>query len=70
MGHYLRRYYSFITDRDIPMDTNEDNIIDTKPEEGEYIEKNFLGFNSVKGYPLYLKDVLLFFIVNILKNIL
>ena len=61
LGHYLRRYYSFLTDRDIPMDTNEDNIIDTKPEGGEYVEKNFLGFNSVKGYPLYLKDALLFF---------
>ena len=60
MGHYLRRYYSFITDREIPMDTNDD-IIDTKPEGREYVEKNFLGFNSIKGYPLYLKEVLLFF---------
>ena len=58
MGHYLRRYYSFITDRDIRMDTEEDILIDTKPEGGEYIETNFLGFT---GSVLYLKDILYFF---------
>ena len=55
-GHFLRRYYSFITGGIIKMDTNEDNLIDTKPESGFYIEKNFLGFETETR--LYLKDAL------------
>jgi len=58
MGHYLRRYYSYITDREISMVTDEDDIIDTKPEGGVNAEKLILGRESKY---LYLKEAIFFF---------
>ena len=58
MGHFMRRYYSYITDGYISIDTKEDSIIETRPEGGENAEKNFLGFRRPN---LYLRDALCFF---------
>ena len=58
MGHYLRRYYSYITDREIAMVTDEDDIINTKPEGRINAEKLILGGET--RY-LYLKNALCFF---------
>ena len=58
MGHYLRRYYSYITDREIAMVTDEDDIIDTKPEGGINAEKLILGRETKY---LYLKNAICFF---------
>ena len=66
MGHYLHKYYSFITNGDIAMNTKDDNIIDTKPEGGLHAEKNFLGINS--GSCLYLSKVIYFFGYNIFDD--
>ena len=58
-GHFLRRYYSYITNGIIKMDTNEDALINTSPEGGLFVERNFLGFKTESR--LYLKDALFFF---------
>lgn len=55
-GHFLRRYYSYLTNGIIKMNTNDDDLIDTKPEGGEFIEDQFLGIKTRSR--LYLKDVL------------
>lgn len=57
--HFLRRYYSYITNGIIKMDTNEDALINTSPEGGSFVERNFLGFKTESR--LYLKDALFFF---------
>ena len=41
------------------MDTNEDALINTSPEGGLFVERNFLGFKTESR--LYLKDALFFF---------
>ena len=55
-GHFCRRYYSYITNGIIKMDTGEDNVYDTKPKGGLFVEKKFLGFKTISR--LYLKDAL------------
>ena len=45
-GHFIRRYYSYITNGLIKMDTNDDDCINTKPEGGFFVEQNFLGFKT------------------------
>ena len=55
-GHFVRRYYSYITKGIIKMDTKDDDCINTKPESGLFIEKNFLGFKTKTE--LFLKDAL------------
>ena len=61
LGHYMRRYYSYLTNMAISMNTKEDNKIDTKPEGGFYVEKKFLGFQDSH---LYLRNALSFFYYN------
>ena len=55
MGHYLRRYYSYITDREISMVTGEDKIIDTNPEGGVNAERIIFGRECKY---LYLREAL------------
>ena len=55
-GHFIRRYYSYITKGLIKMDTEDDNFINTQPESGNFAEREFLGFTSESR--LYLKDAL------------
>ena len=55
-GHFVRRYYSYITNGLIKMDTNDDDCINTKPEGGFFVEQNFLGFKTQTK--LFLKDAL------------
>ena len=55
-GHFIRRYYSYITKGLIKMDTNDDDCINTKPEGGFFAEREFLGFKTQSR--LYLKDAL------------
>ena len=55
-GHFMRRYYSYITNGIISMNTSDDELINTKPERGEFSEKYFLGFKTHSK--LYLKDAL------------
>ncbi len=59
-GHFLRRYYSYLTKGVIEMDTNDDNLINTKPEGGFFVEKYFLGLDNRAH--LFLKDALFFFL--------
>ena len=54
VGHFIRRYYSYITKELIKMDTEGDDFINTKPECGKFIERKFLGFTTESR--LYLKD--------------
>ena len=67
LGHYTRRYYSFLTDRDIRMNTEEDDLINTKPEGGFHVEKNFLGF-EIPSSILYLKEAIYFFCFKYFKD--
>ena len=49
LGHYLRRYYSFLTGKLIAFNTLDyDNDIYTGTEGGIYIEEKFLGINFSK----------------------
>ena len=66
-GHFLRRYYHYITNGIIKMDTYDDDIIITKPEGGFFAEEKFLGFQTKTE--LYLKDALyfLFYGINLEK---
>lgn len=43
MGHFLRRYYSFLTNNKVKFNTKEDNVINMKPESGNFVEREFLG---------------------------
>ena len=66
-GNFLRRYYSYLTNGIIKMNTKEDDLIDSKPEGGDYIKINFLGINTHAR--LYLKDTLfLLFYDNNFEN--
>jgi len=67
LGHYTRRYYSFLTDRDIRMNTEEDDLINTKPEGGFHVEKKFLGF-EIPSSILYLKEAIYFFCFKYFKE--
>ena len=58
-GHFLRRYYSYLTNGGVKMNTKEDDNIDTKPEGGDFIERKFLGIKTHSK--LYLKDTLFLF---------
>ena len=58
-GHFIRRYYSYITKGIIKMNTKDDDCINTKPEGGFFAEKNFLGYTTESI--LYLKDALFLF---------
>ena len=55
-GHFIRRYYSYITKGLIKMDTKGDDVINTRPEGGYFVELEFLGITSESR--LYLKDTL------------
>lgn len=59
LGHFLQRYYSFLTGNIIKFNTKEDDIVNTKPEGGFFIEKNFLGLSrhNIIGF----KEILGFF---------
>ena len=67
LGHFTQRYYSFLTDRDIRMNTEEDDLINIKLEGGVYVEKNFLGFEMAPSV-LYLKEALYFFCFKYFKE--
>lgn len=58
MVNYLRIYYSYITNREISMVTDEDDIIDTKPNGRINAEELILGRETKY---LYLKEALCFF---------
>ena len=67
LGHFTQRYYSFLTDRDIRMNTEEDDLINIKLEGGVYVEKNFFGFEMAPSV-LYLKEALYFFCFKYFKE--
>ena len=67
LGHFTQRYYSFLTDRDIRMNTEEDDLINIKLEGGVYVKKNFLGFEMASSV-LYLKEALYFFCFKYFKE--
>ena len=45
-GNLMRRYYYFLSNGLVKFNTNDDDIIKTKPVGGRFIEKNFLGLFS------------------------
>lgn len=49
LGHFLRRYYSFLTNNLIKFDTKEDNTFKTGEEGGIFVEQKLLGltFRSI-----------------------
>ena len=55
-GHFIRRYYSYITKGLIKIDTEGDDFINTQPEVGRFVELEFLGYTSESR--LCLKDAL------------
>ena len=58
MGHYMRRYYSYLTRGIIAFNTEDDNALNTGIESGDFIESEFLGFNTVNNSNLTLSDTL------------
>ena len=46
MGHYFRRYYSYLTHGLVSFDTKEDKVLHTGDEGGYFIEEEFLGFSG------------------------
>ena len=46
MGHFMRRYYSYLTNNLIKFNTFEDEKVNTKPEGGFFVEQKFLGLIS------------------------
>jgi len=58
IGPYMRRYYSYLTNREISMDMQMDNEVYINLTGGSYIEDKFLGF---KDSCLYLRNALSFF---------
>ena len=59
-GHYLRRYYHYLTHGIIPFWTKEDNSLYTREESGFYIETKFLGMDPVYKSALSINDTLCF----------
>ena len=43
MGHFLRRYYSYLTNNLVKFGTAEDKVFVTGKESGKFVETNFLG---------------------------
>ena len=43
LGHFLRRYYSFLTNNLVKLGTKEDTTFQTGIEGGKFVELNFLG---------------------------
>ena len=46
LGHFLRRYYAYLTNHLLKFGTKEDTIFKTWAERGKFVEKNFLGLDS------------------------
>lgn len=65
-GHFIRRYYAYLTNGEISFSTDEDNLIDTKPEGGKHVEKHFLGFYT-SSY-LTIRNALCFFAYKYLND--
>lgn len=65
-GHYLRRYYSYLTGQKISLSTNDDSEIFTGYEGGSFVESEFLGINN--QFELTIKNILgLFYEENYLE---
>ena len=58
MGHYMRRYYSYVSYGAIPFDTKDDDPTFTGIESGSFIEREFLGFNSESRSNLTITETL------------
>ena len=61
MGHFMRRYYSYLTHGKISFNTNEDKFVKTGKKVGFYIENEFFGFDSEKRTYLTISDALCLF---------
>ena len=46
MGHFLRRYYAYLTNHLVKFGTKEDTIFKTGAEGGKFAKKNFLGLDN------------------------
>ena len=61
LGHYMRRYYSYMTHGAIAFDTSNDKILDTGEEGGFFVEKIFLGLNKSDKSKLTISEALILF---------
>lgn len=58
MGHYIRRYYSYLTHGLISFYTKEDKNLFTGKESGYFIEEEFLGFGGSNKTTLSISETL------------
>jgi hypothetical protein len=57
LGHFLRRYYFYLTHGIIAFNTLDDSIMNINEDGGNFIEKKFLGI--IPNGKLFLKDILI-----------
>ena len=68
LGHYMRRYYSYMTHGAIAFDTSNDKILDTGEEGGFFVEKIFLGLNKSDKSKLTISESLILFYLDNFKD--